>query len=96
MSLEADPRLDDHLESKSSTSPIAARSRSSPSSQPLRIANGKIMNDESIEPMSIGAEEVQPSPTFIQGVRLHLLTLGYQHLRSWAMYIWIGEQADNH
>ena len=87
MSLKAEPRLDGHHESKTSTSPTEVRSRSSPSSHPLGIANGKTMNDESIEPLSIGVEEVQPSPKFIQGMRLHLLTLGYQHLQSWAIDI---------
>ena len=74
MSLKSEARLDGHLESKNLTSPT---SHSSPDSQPPRVANGKITNDKSIEPMSMGTEELQPSPTFIQGGRLHLLTLGY-------------------
>ena len=77
MSLKSEARLDDHLESKSLTSPTEALSHLSPDSQPLRVANGKTTNDKSIEPISMGTEEVQPSPTFIQGGRLHLLTLGY-------------------
>ena len=63
-----------------SNSLTRAPSRSSPDSQPPRVADYTITNDESIDPISIEIEQAQPSPTFVQGGRLRLLTLGYQYI----------------
>ena len=77
MSSDEDSKLHVHLDNTlqpSSRSPILlseARSPSSPGPQPSNIAN-----DQSLEPMSIEEEEGQPSPVYIQGWKLHMLTLG--------------------
>ena len=76
MSLKADAVLNSSTE---------APSHSSSNAQQPRVVEHKIANDESIEQILMGTEEVQPSPTYIQGWRLHLLTLGYQHIQSWAI-----------
>lgn len=77
MSSEEDSKLHAHLNSilkPSSRSPISlseARPPSSSGPQPPNIAN-----DQSLEPMSIKEEEAHPSPVYIQGWKLHMLTLG--------------------
>lgn len=59
--------------SKSSVSLIEAHSVpiSSPDSQPSNI-----INIEAIEPISVECEEAQPNSRYIQGWKLHILTVG--------------------
>lgn len=86
MSLQKDPTPNDHLDtalhhsSDSSTSLTEARAISLPNLQPPKTVDGENTNEDSVEPISIGTEDAQPSPTYVQGWRLHMLTLGYQHL----------------
>lgn len=98
MSLKKDPQLDGRLDtaiqlsSKRSTSLTEARALSSPDPQPQKFMNGESTNDEPVEPISIEDEEAQPNPTYVQGWKLHVLTLGYQPS---SINIWTRGWADN-
>ena len=45
--------------------------------QPLELLNGETTDHKFVEPISIGDEEAQPSHNYVQGWKLHMLTLGY-------------------
>ena len=83
MSLQTDHKLDGRVDtalqrsSKRSTSLPEARSIVSANPQLPKSTTGEL-----IEPISIEDEEAQPNSAYVQGWKLHVLTLGYGHLQA--------------